>query len=496
MAAAQADEVQLRASAIGLWDVVFQSITYMAPGVGLVSAIGVGINFTGTTLALAVLIGLFACTMAAISIGQTAKHIPSAGGIYTYAAKGLSPTAGFYVGWLYLGFAAFLPVYLFVFNGYFIDNTLHQQHWPGDSWSTWWIWTILTIAVIFGLTYFDVRISGKAGIYLGIIEIGAFVALSAWMIVDNSSYNSFAPFDPSNSLTDTKGLFIASVYGILAFIGFEASAALGEEARDPRRTVPRGVIYSCVGIGIYYVFCCYAWYVGSNGEIVKHYNDHGLNSWVPFAKQYWGSLWVLVFFALVNSSIACGSAAVNNAARVLFSMGRTGVLPRFIGKVHPTHRTPYLAVIATIALSTVVSFLSAWKFTAAYAWAVNGTGFTVLAIFIYMISCAACIGYFRGEGRAHLNPLLHYLVPVVGIGVFLVALYSQYFSFDELFKYTGVYPFNWALIGAVIWLLVGLVVTVWMRQARPDELERATHAFGGEADLAHNGPPESMSLSH
>jgi amino acid transporter len=190
---------------------------------------------------------------------------------------------------------------------------------------------------------------------------------------------------------------------------------------------------------------------------------------------------VLVFFALINSSIACGSAAVTNAARVLFSMGRTGVLPRFIGKVHPTHRTPYWGVIVTIALSTVVSFLSAWKFTAAYAWAVNGTGFTVLAIFIYMIACAACMGYFRGEGREHLKPLLHYAVPLLGIAVFIVALYSQYFSFDQLFKYTGAYPFNWALIGAVIWLAIGIVITLWMRQAHPEALERATHAFGGEA---------------
>jgi amino acid transporter len=494
-ATTDSDGAVLRSGSIGLLDVVFQSITYMAPGVGLVSAIGIGINFTGTTLPLAVFIALFGCTLAAVSIGQTAKYMPSAGGIYTYAAKGLSPSLGFFVGWLYVGFAAFLPVYLFVFNGYFVDNTLHQQHWPGDSWSNWQIWMILTIIVVFFLTYFDVRISGKAGIILGLIEIGAFIALSAWMIVDNSDYNSTAPFNPSNSLEGTKGLFIASVYGILAFIGFEASASLGEEARNPRRTVPRGVIYSCVAIGLYYVFCCYAWYVGSNGNIVQHYNDNGFNSWIPFAKQYWGSLWILIFLALVNSSIACASAAVTNAGRVLFNMGRIGVMPSFMGKVHPHHRTPYWAVIFTLILSTIVSFLSAWKFTAAFAWAVNGTGFTVLAIFIYMLACAACIGYFRGEGKEHYNPFLHLIIPIAGIAVFVVALYSQYFSFDELFKYTGTYPFNWALIGALIWLAIGIAITLYVRTAHRDAMDRATHAFGGESDqLPHDGPPESMAL--
>jgi amino acid transporter len=492
-------QLHLRSSSIGLWDVVFQSITYMAPGVGLVFSIGIGINFTGNTLALAVVIGMVACMMAAISIGQTAKYIPSAGGIYTYAAKGLNPSFGFYVGWLYVGFATFLPVFLFVLNGYLIDLTLKQQHWPGESWSKWWYWSILTIIVIFFLTYYDIRVSGKAGVILGAIEISVFVALSLWMIVDKSSNNSAVPFTPSDSIT-TKGLFIASVYGILAFIGFEASAALGEEARNPRWTVPRGVIFSCLGIGIYYVFCSYAWYVGSvdHGGMVKYYNDTGLNPWVPFAKEFWGSAWVLVFLALINSNIACASAAVNNSGRVLFNMGRIGVLPRIVGRVHPKHRTPYVGVIVTIILSGTMSFLMAAKFGPDYAWAVAGTGFTVWAIFIYMIACAACIGYFRGEeGRPHFNFALHMIVPILGIAVFLVALYAQYFSFDTLFKYTGVYPYSWALIVAVIWLVIGIGLTLYMRVAHREAMDRATHAFGGESDeLVDDGPPESMSITH
>jgi amino acid transporter len=497
MAAAEQANPQLRSGAIGVWDVVFQSITYMAPGVGLVFSIGIGINFAGQALPLSVLIGLVACTLTAVSIGQVAKYVPSAGGIYTYAAKGLNPSFGFYVGWLYVGFAAFLPVFLFTLNGYLIDLTLKDQNWPGESWSRWWIWTIITIVVVFYLTYFDIRLSGKAGIILGAIEIAAFVALSIWMIIANSSSNSIDAFNPSSSLGDTKGLFIGSIYAILAFIGFEASAALGEEARDPQKTVPRGVIYSCVGIGLYYVLCCYAWDVGSKFDIVNHYNNNGFNSWVPFAKEFWGSAWILIFLALINSNIACASAAVNNAGRVLFNMGRIGVLPRFIGKVHPTHRTPYWGVIVTLILSTIVSFLSAWKFTAGFAWAVNGTGFTILAIVIYMLACASCIGYFNGEGREHRNVFLHVVVPVLGVLVFIPALYAQYFSFDTIFKYVVAYPFNWAAIGAVIWLALGVVLTLYMRSAKPAELALATSAFGGEStELVHDGPPESMSLGH
>jgi amino acid transporter len=478
MAAAEATGgSHLRSSSIGLWDVVFQSITYMAPGVGLVFSIGIGIGFAGVTLPLSVVIGLIGCTFTAVAIGQVAKYVPSAGGIYTYVARGLNPSLGFYVGWLYVGFAAFLPVFVLTLNGFLIDDTLKRQGWWTGS-PGWWFWTLLTTAVVFCLTYFDVRLSGKSGIILGACEIAIFVALGAYMIV--KGHNSVDAFTPSKSVGHTKGLFIGGIYAILAFIGFEAAANLGEEARDPRRSVPRGVLYSCVGVGIYYVFTAYAWDAGTHFDIVKHYTDNAGNSWVPLGKQYWSSGWVLVFFALVNSNIACGTAAVTNAARVLFSMGRTGSAPAVLGKVHPHHRTPYVAVVTCLSIETVIGFLTVWKFGADLAYAIVGTGFTVLAIFIYLLACVGCIGYLNGEGREHRNWFLHVVCPVAGILVFLVALYANYFSFDTLFKWTPAYPFNWPLIGAIIWLLVGIGITLYMRSAKPAQLEAATQIFGGE----------------
>jgi amino acid transporter len=488
MAAPAPGEGQLRTGSIGLLDVVFQSITYMAPGTGLVFAIGVGIPFVGNALPLAVIVALIACTLAGVAIGQMAKYIPSAGGIYTYAAKGLSPKFGFYVGYLYLGFATFLPPFLFTLNGFLIDSTLKDQGWWEGS-PGWWFWSAITIVVVFCLTYFDVRLSGKAGVILGAIEIGIFVALSFTILADKGL--SAAPFDPSEA-TSTTGIFQAAVLGILAFIGFEAASALGEEARNPSYTVPRGVVYSCIGVGLYYVFCTWAWAIGSDLDITNHYIDNSFNSWVPFGKEFWGSAWVLVFFALINSNVACAAAAVNNAGRVLFSMGRIGALPAWVGKVHPHHRSPYLGVILTLGLSTIMSLLAAWKFGAGVAYGVLGTGFTVLAIFIYGIACAACIGYFRGEGRAHYNVLLHVVIPILGIIVFIPPLYSIYFSLESLGEKVIVYPYTWAGYGAIIWLLFGIVLTMIMAKKKPEALEAATRAFGGEE--ADETPAESMGL--
>ena len=187
-----------------------------------------------------------------------------------------------------------------------------------------------------------------------------FVLLSATIIGSDEANNSLAPFNPSNALQDNKGLLLGAIFGILAFIGFEAASALGEEARDPRRTVPRGVLYSCIGIGLYYVFCCYAWVVGTP-DIVQFHADTEGNDWIQFAHDHWGAAWWIVFIALVNSNLACAAAAVNNAARVLFAMGRAGSLPSILGRVHNHHRTPYVAVITVLGLSSISTYLAGEK---------------------------------------------------------------------------------------------------------------------------------------
>ena len=143
-----------------------------------------------------------------------------------------------------------------------------------------------------------------------------------------------------------------------------------------------------------------------------------------------------------------------------------------------------------------MSFLAGGKWGPVLGFSIVGGMFTILAIVIYMLACVACIGYFtrKAEGMPHKNVLLHIVCPVLGIIVFLVALYAQYFSFDQLFKPAfTTFPLNWIGWSALIWLVLGIVVTLYMSSEQPEALDRATHAFGGEADeLPGDGQPESM----
>src|SRR6266508_1367318 len=174
--------------AIGLREVLFQSITHMAPAAAVAFSIIVGAQFAGGALPLAVVLALVACLLVAVSIGQLAKHLPSAGGFYTYTARGLHPAFGYLV----------------------------------------------------------VTISAGTGTVLGIFEIGVFLALALWLIVKAGNANTLAVFGTGQAtvegFTGFSGIAAASIYTILAFIGFEAAAPLAEEAKDPRRTTRQAVI--------------------------------------------------------------------------------------------------------------------------------------------------------------------------------------------------------------------------------------------------------------
>ena len=95
--ASPAGEGTLQPNAVGLVPVLFQSITHMAPAAAVAFSITVGVTYAGGSIPLAVLLALVACLMVAISIGQLARHLPSAGGLYTYSARALGPTVGFLV---------------------------------------------------------------------------------------------------------------------------------------------------------------------------------------------------------------------------------------------------------------------------------------------------------------------------------------------------------------------------------------------------------------
>jgi amino acid transporter len=482
----------LRERSIGLPQVLFQSVTHMAPAGGVAFSLLVAVGFAGPALPLAVLLALVACVLVGSSIGQLAKQIPSAGGLYAYVTRALGPKVGFMTGWLFLLFQPLVaPLVILIFAWATQDVFQHDIGW--DYTGQWWVWVLFASLVVFFLTYRDVRLSTNAGILLGLFEIGVFVALSLWMIFSNWSGNTIEVFNPSHALDGTvTGTFKGMVFAILAFIGFEASAPLSEEARRPRWTVPRAVVLSALGIGIFFLLASYAWVVGTGfDDFVKVTLDpNNPNPWRRLATIFWGGGWVLIFLAIVNSAIANANAAVNSSTRVLYAMGRNGVLPRALARTHPRYLTPYVAILAQSIFGLALALLAGWRWGPFTAFVILATATVIVVLLIYMTVCIASSVFYWRQRRSEFNVFLHLVFPALGALAFIGPLYYQYHPLPP-------YPIRYANWIAIAWVALGVFVTAWMARYRREALINAGRIFVREdtAATALESPPAPASGS-
>src|SRR5579863_8593638 len=250
----------LRRDAIGLREVLFQSITDMAPGAAIAASIPAGALYAGGALPLSVLIALVACLLSASCIGLLARELPSAGSLATYAARGLHPAAGFLTAWGYVLCGLLIAPLVLLQLGFTTASTINSD-FHGYPANLWWPWSLAGAVIILVAGYYGIRTSARLGTILGTTEIAVFLVLAVFFIVHAGHHNTASVFGTGytpKGYRGVSGVIAGSVYSVLAFGGFEGAAPLAEEARNPRRTIPRAVLLATLSIGLLYVFTTYA----------------------------------------------------------------------------------------------------------------------------------------------------------------------------------------------------------------------------------------------
>src|SRR5687768_640643 len=483
----------LERDAIGLPEVLFQSITHMAPAVATALSIGAATTFAGGITPLAVLFAMIAVLFTAFSMAELARHLPSAGGMYTYVGRGLGTFFGWLVAW---GFALAEPLIMpLLLGGFGFYGAIFLSVYLNIQFElAWAVLAILGGLVVWWLIYRGIALSTRTGLVLGVIEIVIFLFISLLLII-NADQNTLSVFVPGEE--GTLPAFQGMIFCLLAFIGFEAAAPLGEETRDPRSTIPRAVIWSAILVGLFYVFNYYAAtvYFGPD-QMTGFLQANGGDPWGGMATEVLGTLGgLLVVFAILNSTVANANSGATAATRSLFAMGRATLLPRWFAVVHPDTRAPVNAVhfqaITGLIIAVVLGLVLANDpfegagFGPLNVYVFLGTMLGLIFAFIYIAVNLACIGFFLRERRDEFNPIKHLVVPVIGVIAMIPAALAVIGGVTipilniELPPYEN--ALRWTAPIVAVWMLIGVVAYFVLRSRSPEALHRMGEVYGGEA---------------
>lgn len=472
----------LERNAIGLREVLFQSITHMAPAVATALSLGAATLYAGGNTPLAVVLALIAALFTAYSIGELARYLPSAGGMYTYVARGLGSFVGWLMAWAFLLAEPIVPAALFASFGFFGASLITTL----TGFSSAYLWLPLAVLcglLVWWLVYRGISISTRVGVALGLIEIAIFVLVSVLLVVNAGTRNTLSVFVPGAD--GLKPALQGMVFCLLAFVGFEAAAPLAEETRDPRRTIRRAVLLSAVLIGLFYIFNMYAAtvYFGPEKMKAEFLGFNGGDPWSGMANEVLPGIGgLLVTFAILNSSLANASAGANASTRVIFALGRVSLLPRWFAAIHQTHRTPMNAVhfqgILGIGLAVGLGLLfQSQPFggpLTTYIWIGYALGLLFAAM--YVAVNFAVIGFYLRERRSDFNVLKHVVVPVLGvvllIPAFLGVLGGLTIPILDIKLDPLTPPYNVVPPLVLLWMVLGVAAYVVLRIRTPDALGR------------------------
>ena len=484
----EAGAPSLARNAIGLPEVLFQSITHMAPAVATALSIGAATTFAGGITPLAVLFAMIAVLFTAFSMAELARHLPSAGGMYTYVGRGLGSFFGWLVAW---GFALAEPLVMpLLLGGFGFYGAIFLSSYLGIEFEyAWVVLAVLCGLVVWWLTYRGVGLSTRAGIVLGVIEIAIFLLISTLLIV-NAEENTLRVFIPGDD--GVQPAFQGMIFCLLAFIGFEAAAPLGEETQEPRRAIPQALVWSAILVGLFYVFNYYAATVFFGPDrMTEFYAFNEGDPWGFMAEEVLPGIGgLLIVFAILNSSLANASAGATAATRSLFAMGRASLAPRFFAAVHPETRAPVNAVhfqaVTALIIAVVLGFVLGAD---PYPFGLNvyvflGTMLGLVFAGIYILVNVACMGFYLRERRDEFNPLKHVVVPVIGVIAMIPALLAVIGGVTIPIIDVTLPPYEnylrWTAPIVGVWVLLGIVAYFVLRARSPEALERVDDVYGAE----------------
>lgn len=452
---------RLRGGAIGALGAAVLAMAFMGPATSVAFNTPPAAAKIGFALPFGILLAMLVCLIMASTIGSFSSKLPSAGFAYTFNTHAYGKGAGFTSGWiLALAYSAVGPMLFAAMGGFGSQFLATQFHWN----VSWWIISAVIMAIIWFIGSMGISSSAKTALIFLTLEVGVLLGLFVTIIgKGGASGNTIAAFNPAHSLNGVSGIGFGMLWGILMFVGFESAGTLGEETRDPRRSVPRALFFAVILIGIVYVLSGYATAIGFG----EHHVGALASSASPLttvANTYWGTdvAWVLALTVL-NSQFANVLSGSSAAVRIIFSLGREGIFSRRLGTTN-RRDSPVAAWACYIIFSAAVTFLLGWWIGPFGAYNFLGSILGLGIIVLYILLNIGLIVYFRRRHAAEFSPIRHGVLPIVGSLLMLLPIYGQLWPIPA-------WPYRLVPYLIVIWVIAGIGYFLFLARRRPAMVE-------------------------
>ena len=410
--------------------VLFQSVSLIAPAAGIATAAIIAANFVGGAMPLAAVVAVLGALCVAISVSQLAKHLPSAGSVGTFVAKGLGGPFGFWNAWMYTIAEILVVTFVSLMSGNIVAGVMNSEF----NWSFKATWIVVSVAVLVAVTIIHelgITVSANVQRVVSIIEILFFVALSVALIVAAGRQNTLGVFTVKyGNIPGYKGwggILPAIIFMVTGFAGFESAASLAEEAREPRRAVAFAVIGSILAIGALYVLTSYAATVYFGPTHMGTFA--AFNARRPLDRDDEARLGHRLGRALPHPGELAVRLRQRRHERARPACSSRSDDPGFCPRVWAVFtvaarlrlRRLLVVMLAALALSLWLG-LQYGPLTGFAMLAVTSTSFIVS---MYILVQLACIAYFWRFQRQHFNWFLHLVVPIAGIALFIPVLLAD-----------------------------------------------------------------------
>jgi amino acid transporter len=419
---------------LGLWDLVFYGIVLIQP-IAAVGLFGIASNVSRGHMVTTLLIAMVGMMLTAISYGRMASMFPSAGSAYTYVGKGLNLHLGFLAGWVMFLDYLIIPVINTVYGALTLQRLMPAV--------PFFVWVVLFIVVITVLNLRGIRSTARSNeILLAVmcLVIGLFIVLAVKYIFHAQGWEGLFSYKPFyNPETFNFGaIMTATSFAALTYIGFDGVTTLAEEVKNPRRNMLLAPALVCLFTGLFSGLQIYL-----AQQVWPDYQSF-VNPETAFfdvsarvgGNLLFNAMAIILFVACLGS----GLAGQVGAARLLYAMGRDGVLPKkMFAHLDAKSATPNFNILFIAVITIVVSLIIS------YQGAAELLNFGAFLAFMGVNIAAFRQFYLLRVERIKRNILFDAMIPLLG---FLVC----FFIWISL-------PLPAKVIGG-IWLIIGLIYLI------------------------------------